>query len=94
MYAQVPFIYSGYDTPHPGLPSLIENEGYFIGPSVMTLMATLYDPAGEYATNPLAWPYFADSGDLEGLPPHVITTDELDPLRDEGLAYLRALQPA
>jgi acetyl esterase/lipase len=57
-------------------------------------MATLYDPAGEHATNPLAWPYFADAGDLEGLPPHVITTDELDPLRDEGLAYLRALQRA
>jgi acetyl esterase len=94
VYAQVPFIYGGYDTPDPALPSLVENEGYFIGPSVMTLMATLYDPAGEHTTNPLAWPYYADGTDLEGLPPHVITTDELDPLRDEGLAYLRALQRA
>jgi acetyl esterase len=94
VYAQVPFIYGGYDMPDPALPSLIENEGYFLGPTAMTLMATLYDPAGEHATNPLAWPYFADAGDLEGLPPHVITTDELDPLRDEGLAYLRALQRA
>lgn len=94
VYAQVPFIYGGYDTPDPALPSLTENDGYFIGASVMTLMAALYDPAGEHDTNPLAWPYYAGAADLEGLPPHVITTDELDPLRDEGLAYLRALQRA
>lgn len=94
VYAQVPYIFGGYDTPDPALPSLIENDGYILNASVMTLMATLYDPAGEHTTNPLAWPYYADAGDLEGLPPHVITTDELDPLRDEGLAYLRALQRA
>ena len=29
--------------------------------------------------------------DLEGLPPHVISVNELDPLRDEGLAYYRKL---
>jgi acetyl esterase len=94
VYAQVPFIYGGCDTPDPALPSLVENEGYFLGPGTMTLMAAVYDPAGEHSTNPLAWPYYAGVGDLEGLPPHVITTDELDPLRDEGLAYLRALQRA
>lgn len=94
VYAQVPFIYGGYDTPHPDLVSLTENEGYFIGPSMMTLMATLYDPAGEHTTNPLAWPYYAGPEDLAGLPPHVVTTDELDPLRDEGLMYLRALRRA
>jgi acetyl esterase len=94
VYAQVPYIYGGYDTPDPALPSLVENDGYILGSSGLTLMATLYDPAGEHTTNPLAWPYYADVTDLEGLPPHVITTDELDPLRDEGLAYLRALQRA
>lgn len=94
VYAQVPYIYGGYDTPDPALPSLVENEGYFLGPSMMTLMAALYDPTGEHSRNPLAWPYYADVAELRGLPPHVITTDELDPLRDEGLAYLRALQRA
>jgi acetyl esterase len=94
VYAQVPYIFGGYDTPDPALPSLIENDGYILGSSTMSLMAALYDPSGEHTTNPLAWPYYADATDLEGLPPHVITTDELDPLRDEGLAYLRALQRA
>jgi len=94
VYAQVPYIFGGYDTPDPALPSLIENDGYVLGSSTLTLMAALYDPLGEHTTNPLAWPYYATAADLEGLPPHVITTDELDPLRDEGLAYLRALQRA
>lgn len=94
VYAQASFIYGGYDAPNPALPSLVENEGYFLGPSFMTLMAALYDPGGQHSTNPLAWPYYAAPEDLNGLPPHVITTDELDPLRDEGLAYLRALQRA
>jgi acetyl esterase/lipase len=94
VYAQAPFIYGGYDTANPALPSLIENEGYVLGPSEMTMMAALYDPRGEHTTDPLAWPYYATEEDLRGLPPHVVTTDELDPLRDEGLAYLRALQRA
>jgi len=94
VYAQVPFIYGAYDKPDPALPSLVENEGYFLNPSMMTLMAIPYDPTGENAQNPLAWPYFATVDDLAGLPPHVVTTDELDPLRDEGLAYLRRLLQA
>jgi acetyl esterase/lipase len=94
VYPQVPYIYGGYDTPDPALPSLIENDVYILGATALTLMAALYDPAGDHPTNPLAWPYYAEVADLEGLPPHVITTDELDPLRDEGLAYLRALQRA
>ena len=29
--------------------------------------------------------------DLNGLPPHVISVNELDPLRDEGLLYYKKL---
>ena len=45
---------------------------------------------GREAENPLAW-RFAQREDLEGLPPHVISVNELDPVRDEGLAYYRKL---
>ena len=36
----------------------------------------------------------ASASDLTGLPPHVISVNELDPLRDEGLAYYRKLLAA
>jgi acetyl esterase/lipase len=32
--------------------------------------------------------------ELKGLPPHVISVNELDPLRDEGLFYFRKLMQA
>ncbi len=38
-------------------------------------------------TNPLAWPMHAERGDLEGLRPHVISVNQFDPLRDEGLPF-------
>jgi acetyl esterase/lipase len=55
------------------------------------VFVSIYDPEGREAENPLAWPYFAQREDLEGLPPHVISVNELDPVRDEGLAYYRKL---
>ena len=51
-------------------------------------------PTVRTPTTPLAWPLNAQRVDLEGLPPHVISVNELDPLRDEGLAYFRKLLEA
>jgi acetyl esterase/lipase len=61
---------------------------------MMAPLARAYDPPGDNAANPLAWPYHATEADLAGLPPHVISVNELDPLRDEGLAYYRKLLAA
>lgn len=70
---------------------MIENGLYFINCKAMDLLVSVYDPDGANGRNPLCWPYFASVDDLAGLPPHRITVDELDPLRDEGLVYYRNL---
>jgi acetyl esterase len=95
VYAMVPYISGGYGWDDARklqeLPSLIENDGYFINCQMMDLLVAIYDPTGNNAENPLCWPYFATEADLDGLPPHVISVNELDPLRDEGVAYYRKL---
>ena len=94
VYAQCPYISGLYASKPPELTSMTENDEYFIGTPILGVMAAVYDPSGEHATDPLAWPYHADVSDLEGLPPHVISVNELDPLRDEGLAHYRKLLAA
>jgi acetyl esterase len=98
VYAMVPYISGGYawDTERKlrELPSMVENDGHYINCAMMDLLVAVYDPTGENAVNPLCWPYFATEADVAGLPPHVITVNELDPLRDEGIAYFRLLQRA
>lgn len=94
VYAQCPYISGLYADPPSALTSLHENDGYFLSANMMAPLARAYDPGGENATNPLAWPYHASESDLAGLPPHVISVNQLDPLRDEGLAYYRKLLAA
>lgn len=94
VYAQCPYISNAYAAGDPLLPSLIENDGYFLSTEMMAPLAKIYDPSGEHTADPLAWPYHATVADLEGLPPHVISVNQLDPLRDEGLAYFRKLLAA
>ena len=43
------------------------------------------------AQNPLAWPGFATEADVTGLVPTVISVNECDPLRDEGIEFYRLL---
>jgi acetyl esterase/lipase len=98
VYAMVPYISGAYswhrDRKLAELPSLVENDGYYMDCRMLDLLAMTYDPTAEHAENPLAWPYFASTDDVAGLPPHVISTNELDPLRDEGMAYFRTLRHA
>ena len=91
VYAQCPYISGAYADPPAELTSLFENDKYFLDIENMGAMAKAYDPDGVNATNPLAWPMHASDSDLTGLPPHVISVNELDPLRDEGLVYFRKL---
>ena len=66
----------------------------FVACEMFGILSSLYDPTGAHGTDPLCWPYYATPADLEGLPPHVISVNELDPLRDEGLAYYQTLNAA
>jgi acetyl esterase len=91
VYALCPYILGGWGDRPAELPSLHENDDYFIGCGLMDALSEVYDPGGAHATDPECWPYHATVEDLAGLPPHVISVNELDPLRDEGLAYYRKL---
>jgi acetyl esterase len=94
VYAQCPYISNAWASPELELTSLFENDGYFLEVAMMGALAKVYDPSGDHATDPLAWPLHAGVEDLAGLPPHVISVNQLDPLRDEGLAYARKLLDA
>ncbi len=91
VFALCPYISGAYADPPPTLLSLYENNGYMLDCEQMTALVKVYDPRGEHGKNPLAWPLSAQPQDLKGLPPHIISVNELDPLRDEGLAYSRKL---
>jgi acetyl esterase len=94
VYALCPYISGVYANPPEELLSLQENDGYTLSCQMMGALARVYDPDQQNRSNPLAWPYFASVEDLAGLPPHVISVNELDPLRDEGLVYFRKLLAA
>lgn len=66
-------------------------DGYYIGAAHLRWFWTQYlGHAVPAKADPLAAP--ALENDLTGLPPAVIVTAGLDPLRDEGEAYARALE--
>jgi acetyl esterase len=88
LYAMCPFIAGQW--PLPQNPSSVENEGIFI--FVQDNRSTMaYGIDAFKARNPLAWPGMATREDVLGLPPVVISVNECDPLRDEGIGFYRLL---
>jgi len=95
LYALCPYIAGQW--PLPQNPSSTENDG---------ILLNLHNNRGALGygieafekRDPLAWPGFATAQDVKGLPPVVISVNECDPLRDEGVGFYRLLianaQPA
>lgn len=94
VYACCPYISGSYASPPEELASLSENKDYLLSHESLGLLAKVYDPKGEKSENPLAWPLAASTEDLKGMPPHVVSMNELDPLRDEGSLFHRKLLSA
>ena len=88
LYAMCPYIAGQWPTPE--CPSSTENNG---------ILLDLHDNRGAVGygieafneRNPLAWPSFATVEDVAGFPPTVISVNECDPLRDEGINFYRLL---
>ena len=88
LYALCPYIAGSW--PRDDLPSSTENNGILLDLHHNTGRMGYGIEAFE-AEDPLAWPLFASSEDVIGLPTTVISVNECDPLRDEGIAYYRLL---
>lgn len=74
-------------------PSYKENgDGYLLTAAMMEFFIGCYTPDASRRRDPRASPLLAES--FAGLPKTLVITAELDPLRDEGEAYARALQKA
>lgn len=91
IYAICPYIAGQW--PLPQNPSSSEHNG---------VLLDLHDNRGAMgygieafrARNPLAWPGFATVDDVIGFPPTVVSVNEFDPLRDEGIGFYRLLLQA
>jgi len=74
-----------------------KNNGYIIalgGARDMSNAAMGYSAEAFRAGDALSWPGFASEDELRGLPRCVVTVDECDPLRDEGIHFYRRLLAA
>jgi len=91
LYALCPFIAGEW--PQSRFPSSVENNG--LGLDLHSNHnAYAYGIDAFRARDPLAWPGFATVADVRGLPPTVISVNEFDPLRDEGVWLYRLLLEA
>ena len=88
LYAMCPYIAGEW--PQDKYPSSIENNGILLDLH-NNRGAMAYGIEELRAKNLLAWPAFATEEDVKGFPPTVISVNECDPLRDEGVAFYRML---
>ena len=91
LYALCPYIAGRW--PAPDSPSSVENNGILLDLH-NNRGAMGYGIAGLETGNPLAWPGFATEDDVRGLVPTMISVNECDPLRDEGVNFYRLLNRA
>ena len=91
LYALCPYLAGQW--PQDRYPSSMENNGLLLDLH-SNRGAMAYGIEAFEAGNPLAWPGFATVDDVAGLPPTVISVNECDPLRDEGIAFYRLLLQA
>jgi acetyl esterase len=91
LYALCPYIAGQWPTPE--CPSSTENEGILLNLH-NNRGAMGYGIEAFRARNPLAWPSFAGVEDVSEFPPTVISVNECDPLRDEGINFYRLLLQA
>lgn len=94
VYAMCPFIAGPELWGDRAFPSMKECDCYFLDVNQIMMCAKVYDPERKHVKDPCTWPSNAERDDLEGLPPHVISVTELDPLLDEGRDYHQKLQNA
>lgn len=88
LYALCPYIAGSW--PSPDSPSSVENNGILLDLH-SNRGAIGYGIEAFEERNPLAWPSFAGTEDVTGFPPTVISVNECDPLRDEGINFYRLL---
>ena len=88
LYALCPYIAGRW--PLARHPSSTENNGILLDLH-NNRGAMAYGIAELDRRNPLAWPTFATEDDVRGLPPVMISVNECDPLRDEGIEFYRLL---
>jgi acetyl esterase/lipase len=91
LYALCPYIAGKW--PLPQNPSSTENNGILLELH-NNRGAMAYGIEAFEAGDPLAWPGFATIEDVTGLRPTVISVNECDPLRDEGVGFYRLLLAA
>lgn len=91
IYALCPYILGEW--PQADSPSSTENNGILL--ELHNNQGRMIYGIEEFEKrNPLAWPGFATEDDVRGLVPTVISVNECDPLRDEGINFYRLLKRA